>query len=99
MRVWRLMRWSLEGEMESLEGDEMKSLKGDEVQSSDNIHKDNFEGEVVEGLVEKMDHFGDEVEGFEMREGRHHWKGICNLGTCLQSNNHWSAEDASASMA
>ena len=55
---------SLEGdEVESLEGDEMESLEGDEVESSDIDEVDDLKGEVVEGLVEKMDHFGDEVEG------------------------------------
>ena len=55
---------SLEGdEVESLEGDEVESLEGDEVESSDIGEVDDLKGEVVEGLVEKMDHFGDEVEG------------------------------------
>eukprot|EP00731_Ephydatia_muelleri_P035197 Em0104g3a len=55
---------SLDGdEVESLEGDEMESLEGDEVESSDIDEVDDLKGEVVEGLVEKMDHFGDEVEG------------------------------------
>eukprot|EP00731_Ephydatia_muelleri_P017573 Em0010g671a len=40
-----------DNEVEDAEGDEVDILEGDEV------------GEVVEGLVEKMDHFGDEVEG------------------------------------
>ncbi|KAL5467085.1 hypothetical protein EMCRGX_G031263 [Ephydatia muelleri] len=33
------------------------------MESSDIDQMDDLEGEVVEGLVEKMDHFGDEVEG------------------------------------
>ena len=55
---------SLEGdEVDSLEVDEVESLEGDEVESSDIDEVDDLKGEVVEGLVEKMDHFGDEVEG------------------------------------
>ena len=50
-------------EVESLEGDEVESLEVDEMESSDIDEVDDLKGEVVEGLVEKMDHFGDEVEG------------------------------------
>ena len=56
-RVWRC------DEVDSLEGDEVESLEADEMESSDIDEADDLEGEVVEDLVEKMDHSGDEVEG------------------------------------
>ena len=37
MRVWRMMRWNLESEMESLEGDVVENMEGDEGGSLDNI--------------------------------------------------------------
>ena len=48
-----MMRWS----------DEVESLEGDEMVSSDIDEVDDLKGEVVEGLVEKIDHFGDAVDG------------------------------------
>ena len=58
----------VDDEVENLEGDEVESLEGDEVESSEvdemeSSDIDEVDGEVVECLVEKMDHFGDEVEG------------------------------------